>query len=194
MKQANQAVQIALIVAVIVLYILFFTSRNPSKPTPSKDKTESTATNIAYFNTDSVNAQVDYIKRNSAAQEKKQKNMDAELKRLQTNLQKRMQKFNKKLQEGGYSQVTGEAESKAIAKQQEAIEKKNAEYMKQILKEQEAMSKKLNDALLDVLKNINNNEKYDYIFSYQEGGIMFMPNEKLDITDQVVKDLNAILK
>ncbi len=198
MKQASLALNGILLVAVIILYILFFNSQNKGKNKAKKNtaNTEESAdlTNIAYFNIDSVNAQVDYIKRNSDELERKQKKMDNELKSLGAKLQKRMENFQKKAQEGGYSQVTGEAESKAIANQQAALEKKNSQFMNQIMKEQEAMSKKLNDALTQALDQINSKDKYDYILSYAEGGAIYTPNDELDVTSEVVTKLNAILK
>ncbi len=197
MKQASLALNAILIIAVIILYWIVLSGKqspkNPTKKDTSGEQVE-VLSNIAYFNIDSVNAKVDYIKRNSDALERKQKNMDNELKNLGKKLQNRMENFQKKAQEGGYSQVTGEAESKAIAKQQAALEKKNSDFMNQILKEQEAMSKKLNDALMDALDQINSKDKYDYILSYAEGGAIYTPNPKLDVTDDVIAKLNAILK
>ena len=85
MKQISLAVNAVLLVAVLVLYILFFQykSSNPKRASANKAPTSETTqlTNIAYFNTDSVNSKVDYIKRNADAMAKKEKNLDAELKR-----------------------------------------------------------------------------------------------------------------
>ncbi len=199
MKQASLALNIVLVVAVIILYwIVLSGQKTPSRKSDTGTKASTSSsknlTNIAYFNIDSVNAKVDYIKRNSEALENKQKKMDNELKSLGKKLQNRMENFQKKAQEGGYSQVTGEAESKAIAKQQAALEKKNSDFMSQILKEQESMGKKLNDALLEVLDEINDSEHYDYILSYTDGGPVLAPNEELEVTNDVIEKLNAKLK
>ncbi len=195
MKQSANLLSIIALVAVGILYILFFTqNRKPKKDTKAPKQSEEVSTNIAFFNIDSVNAKVDYIQKNDESMKAKHKRMEDELNREGKKLQTRMQNFDKKLQEGKFSQVTAENEQKAILKAQEKLEKKNANFMQQMMKEKETVTEKLNTALEDALDEINAKTEFDYIFSYAEGGAIYQPNGDLDITKDVISKLNSKLK
>ncbi len=195
MKQTSNLLSIIALVAVGILYILFFTqNRGPRNVAKTDNSTEETLTNIAYFNIDTINSQVEYIKSNDAAMKSKQTRMEEELNREGKKLQNRMESFQRKIQEGKYSQVAAENEQSSILKAQENLEKKNANFLQQVMKEKEDLTKKLNDAMKESVSEVNDESGYDYIFSYQEGGAIFEPNEALDITPEMVSKLNSKLK
>ncbi|WP_118972495.1 OmpH family outer membrane protein [Taibaiella koreensis] len=167
-----------------------------SKTTTSETKAaEAPATapsgKIAYVNLDTLEIRYEYFKSRKADFEKKTAAMEAEVEKLAQNLQSEYAAFQKKAQAGTLTQAEGEAGQKKLAAMQQNIEGRRQSLGAQLMKEQETFNKELQQRLDNFLVKYNTDKGYDFILSYVKGGNILFANKALDITEEVIKGMNA---
>lgn len=146
---------------------------------------------IAYVNIDTLQEKYEYFRVKKAEMEKKAASLDAEVERMAQNLQNEYTAFQKKAQAGTLTQTEGEAGQRKLQQLQQNIENRRQTLGAQLMKEQEAFNKDLKKRLDNYLIKYNADKGYDYILSYAEGGSILFANKALDITEDVVKGMNA---
>jgi outer membrane protein len=146
---------------------------------------------IAYVNIDSFQTKYEYFIAKKAEFEKRTAGMDAEVDRMAQNLQNEYAAFQKKAQAGTLSQAEGEAGQKKLGQMQQNLENRRQNLGAMLMKEQEEFNQGLQKRLDDYLVKYNADKGYDYILSYAKGGSILFANKALDITEDVVKGMNA---
>lgn len=163
--------------------------------TPETKAAEAPATaptgKIAYVNLDTLEVRYDYFKQRKAEFEKKTAAMEGEVEKLAQGLQSEYAAFQKKAQAGTLTQAEGEAGQKKLAAMQQNIESRRQSLGAQLMKEQETFNKELQQRLDNFLVKYNANKGYDFILSYVKGGNILFANKALDITEEVIKGMNA---
>jgi outer membrane protein len=181
------SINILLFIAVVILYILFFTSKqkeNNSKNNPdNKNKTQT----IAFVNSDSLMENYNYVKDMKTALETNKKQLETQFNSKQSYFQKQITDLETKVTT--YLISKEEAQKKAMAMQQELMD------LNQNLSEKLAqMELDMNVALLDTIsgfmKKFNKKYNYDYILGYSRGGGILFANDAYEITKEVVAELN----
>lgn len=146
---------------------------------------------IAYVNLDTLEVRYEYFKQRKAEFEKKTAAMEGEVEKLAQGLQSEYAAFQKKAQAGTLTQAEGEAGQKKLAAMQQNIESRRQSLGAQLMKEQETFNKELQQRLDNFLVKYNTNKGYDFILSYVKGGNILFANKALDITEEVIKGMNA---
>lgn len=123
--------------------------------------------------------------------EAKQRKAEEELQRKGQALEKEIMAYQQKAQSGTMTGKEMEAREKYLASRQDAILSERDQMAKAILDETEMINKRLKEVLDEKLKAIKEQEGYDFILSYIAGGQILLADEKYDITDRVLKELNA---
>lgn len=178
---------------------MFLASCDNKKTTESAKETKTTPTapataptgKIAYVDMDTLEAKYDYLKAKKAELEKKTAALDAEVGKMAQNLQNEYAAFQKKAQAGTLTQAEGEAGQKRLGEMQQNIETRRQTLGAQLMKEQEVFTKDLQSRLDAYLLKYNADKGYDYILSYAKGGSILFANKALDITEDVIKGMNA---
>jgi outer membrane protein len=160
------------------------TKTTEAKATPPSGK-------IAYVNMDTLESKYEYLKNKRAELEKETAQLDAEIGRMTQSFQNEYVAFQKKAQAGTLTQAEGEAGQKRLGEMQQNIEMRQKNAGAQLMKKQDAFNKDLQSRLDTYLAKYNAEKNYDYILSYTKGGPIMFANKALDITEEVVKGMNA---
>lgn len=146
---------------------------------------------IAYVNGDSILTHYKDFKKQSDAMEIKQRNAEEQLQSKGAALEKEIMAYQQKAQTGTLTGKEMQAREKYLSSRQEAILAERDQMAQEIMKETAEINKRLQSVLQEKLNAIKKKEGYDFILSYVEGGPVLVADEKYDITDEVLKLLNA---
>lgn len=158
--------------------------------TATMDTTALKVARIAYFLMDSVTAKYDLVKESAAR-------VRSEGQRMEGNIQKEMQKAQARYNELVNKDHTYSTQSELKADQAEVeqlgakIQQLQAESQDKLEEMQAHMLKQIAGELQGFLEEYNKQAGYDYIFSIQDAGQIWVGNKALDITPAVVNGLNA---
>ncbi len=145
---------------------------------------------IAYFNMDSVQQGYTLVKESADR-------VRAEARKLEGDLQREIQKAQARAQELAQKDHTYSTQAQLQADQEEF---QNLQIRIQELRErsqdrfdemQMRMLSEIGREIEGFLTEYNSRAGFDYIFSIQDGGQIWVGNDRLDITREVVNGLNA---
>ena len=152
---------------------------------------ETTGLKIAFVNGDSILQHFTEFRKESEVMEEKQRKAEAELQSKGAKLEKEFMDYQRKAQTGTMTGKDMQAREKYLSSRQEALLAERDQMARAIMEETEAINDRLKAVLQDKLNEIKEQEGYDFILSYVEGGAILAADEKYDITDRVLKELNA---
>ena len=182
---------VVLFVAVAVLYVLHFTGsgNNTSELTETKvGKSESSDFRIAYVKADSVLLNYDLAQDLHDDFTKKQEAYTSEYGTKRQSFEKEAAAFQEKVQRGGFltEQRAIQERDRLLGKEQE-IQKLDQDLSTKLAELQAANNQQLLDSLMGYIEVLNEQKKYDYIFS---GSNILLGNETHNLTADVLKALN----
>ena len=192
MKNFTIGVQVVLVLAVAILFYLHFSAgkQNPGIQGSTK-AVPSGSFQIAYFDSDSIQAQFEYfIEIRTELQAKDQANAK-QLGDLKNIFAGKYQEFQKAAPSLSQAEVAN--------RQQELMQMEKAFQGKEKMMSDEMQDqqfKKLQDVkkkIEDYLKEYNKDKGYAFIFS-SSPDLMYLKDSLYDITSDVVKGLNALYK
>ena len=194
MKKSGIIIQAVLAVAVIVLYVLYFTGKGSGNfsSSSSSDSTSLTLAqgSIAYVNLDSVVARYDMTKELSKELEEKGKKFDTELNQKSKSWQSNVQDFQYKAQRGlEVSSKLAEMERQLQEDQQKLLGLRDT-YGAQLQEENAVMIRKVMNSVMEYLKEYNKGKNYSFVLGNTFDGKILFADKGLDITEDVVKGLN----
>ncbi len=144
---------------------------------------------IAYFLMDSVEANYALVKESSDR-------VRSEGKRMEDNLQREMQKAQNRYQQLTSKDHTYSTQAE-LQQDQAELEQLGQKIQEMRTSAQDQLDKMQTDMLRDITQKIrgfleayNSTAGYDYIFSIQDAGQIWVGNKGLDITQDVVAGLN----
>jgi outer membrane protein len=194
MKKAGIIVQAIIAVAVVVLYILYFTGKGSGKSSSVSSNNTSSVTlakgSVAYVNLDSVMARYNMTKDLSKDLEEKGKKFDTELKQKSSVWQNNVQDFQYKAQRGLEVSSKLQEIEKQLQEDQQKILGLRDTYGAQLQEENAVMLRKVLNSVMDYLKEYNKEKKYSFVFGNTFDGKLLYADKGLDITEDVVKGLN----
>lgn len=178
--------------AVAILYFLHFKSTSPivNLNPNSKNMAAASGSRVAFVNIDSFFVKYEDYKKFKAEIESSQKSSQ---KQLETKASSMQADYGKLMQQAQSGQITPQ--------QAQAQEKTLMARMNALKVEEQQMAKNLADktdkATKDLYKKVEayfeeNKSKYncDYVMGYQTNGMLLYFDKKMDITRQLVEDLN----
>ncbi len=125
----------------------------------------------------------------------KQENSRATLNSRARTLQTEMDEFNRKLENNAFlSRERAEDAQKSILKKQQELQQLEGNLSNQLMEQQEKMTNQLRDTINAFFKEYNRNGKYEMIISNTANDNVLYSKEAYDITDDVIKQLNARVK
>ena len=145
---------------------------------------------IAYVNGDTILLNYKEFRSQSAAMEAKQKNAEEMLQSKGAALEQEFNAYQKKAQGGTMTGKEMQAQEKYLSSKQDALLAERDKLAKEIMDETTVINDRLQKVLQDKLNEIKKREGYDFIFSYIHGGAILVADEKHDITEEVLKELN----
>ncbi len=191
MKGSSLIVSIVLFVAVAVLYVLHFTggsNENLDTSADNKAVVNRGGLKLAYVKADSVLLNFDQSQDLLDEFTKKQEAYTTEYGTKRQAFEKDAAAFQEKLQRGGFlsEQRAVQERDRLVGMEQEVL-KMDEELSAKLGELQNANNKILLDKLMDYLKEINADKKYDYIFNASN---ILIGDEADNLTADVLKALN----
>ncbi len=195
MKKGNLIFNIIIAIAVVVLYILHFSTTSTSPVfTSALDSThvvDESATTV-YVNGDSLLENYDYFK-------KAKKDFEAKTARTENEIAGKRSVLEKDF--ANYQQQGASMTADQRAKIEEALMRKEQELRTysesaaaKLQEEQVKFNEKLFDKVSAYLKEHTKGKKYKIVMNYTKGTGILYANDSLDITNEVLKGLNEQYK
>jgi outer membrane protein len=192
-KNLSLALNVVLLIAVAVLYYLHFTSGSTPTPTaPNQAKTAAVAPNaskrIVYVNTDTLTTRYDFYKDANKELEERQGKLDTELGGRVRALQNEAVALQKKAPT--MTQEQGQQAEQMLMRKQQELEQYRNQLGQQLMAEQRKKNEEVYESIAQYLQKRNAASEYDYVVGYTKGGPFLYVNDSLDITQEVIVDLN----
>ncbi|MCT4599659.1 MAG: OmpH family outer membrane protein [Marinifilaceae bacterium] len=188
MNKTSQILNGIIIVALVVLYVLFFNQKkNVVEPVKAVAGSES----VVYMNIDSLLLNYNMAKDLNEAFLKKQEERRTNLNIKAKALEKEAIALQTKIKNHGF--ITQARENQAqrdFMIKRNKLQKLQEEYGLKAQSEQAEMNKKLYDKIMSYLKVYNKQKGYDIILSTTKGGTVFYAKQGYNITNDVLKGLN----
>ena len=198
MKNTSNIIHVILIIAVGILFYLHFADKKqaekkPNLPVANVANKSTNNMSIAYFDLDSLNENISYIKNNRKQMESEQQAIENEWENAYRNLEKQKNDFLKR----GASITQSEAElfQNKLLQQQEEVDTKKQNASQRLNQRSYKFSEELQQKLKKFLEDYNKDKVYNYIFTVGTGlDYLIYKDSSMNITKDVIDGMNEILK
>lgn len=195
MKNLSLIINAALIIAVIVLFIQVqsLKSKEPGGSiAKSKDELPMPDGNLSvvYVNSDTLLEKYGYYQNLKKQMEKNQKLAEAQIQSKADQLQKEISAYQEK--GAGMSEMERMKEEERLGRMQEEAVSFRKQLLEKLSNEEEAYQDSLHNRLVSFLKQYNKSRKYKFILGYQRGAGILLADDSLDITSQVLEEINKV--
>ena len=195
MKNLSYVINGMLAVAIIVLFILFFTSKKEGAESSPSLKFENDSTislPIAYVNIDSVLTHYNYAKEASDALMKKTESSRASLNQKKKQIENEYVEFQRKLQNNAFiNEERAQQEQIRIQKLAGELEQTAGRLDNELGMEQMKVNSQLADSVRICIKEFNKTANYQIIMSNSGLDNILFAQDKYNITNEVIKMLNS---
>lgn len=187
----------ALSVAIIILYILHFTSGSSGNGATGKDLSaflndSSITLPIAYVNVDSLLMNYNFAKDLNESLLRKQESTRATLNQKQNQVNSAAAEFERKYRNNAFlSPERAQQEQNRIVKMDQEYQQLAERLTQEFMLEQEKLNLQMEDTIKARMKEFNQDKKYEIIFSNRMTSTILFADEKYDITNEVVEYLNS---
>lgn len=187
MKNLSIVLNIILLAAVIVLYILYFSGNKSTSRVTSSDTT-SIDLKLAYINSDSVLKYYDYLKVNRDQLDAKTKKMDEDYRNRAIGLQKEITAYQRNVNSMTLGQVRATEED--LGKKQQNLQMYQQSLQQQLMEDEAKLNKELYDRVTAYLKKYGKEKGLQVVFKFDPSSDILYGGESLDITKDVINGLN----
>ncbi len=194
MNRFNLIFQVVLAIAVVVLFVLHFSSKSANTSangiTLLKDSTAVIGTGdvTVYVNGDTLLENYVFFKKAKKDFEIKQTQTENEIKNRQSALEREFMQY----QQTGAS-MTAEQRAKVeegLMKKEQSLREYSENAALKFQEEQTKFNEKLFDKVADFLREYCKDKNYKIVLNYTKGSTMLYVDESLDITKEVLEGLN----
>jgi len=190
----NTVLLLVVLAGLVVLYILFFTSQKSGEPPiASEDTTQvklPTGPTIVYVNIDTLNEHYEFVKVLKQNLESTGNRLQREVLREQDALEKEAAEFQRKISSNSITEERARIVYEELMTKQQALMDKKDRYTQQVAEQEFNMNIQLLDTVNNFLARFNEEVGYDYILAYRSAGEILNANISLDITREVLDQLN----
>lgn len=192
MKNASTITNVILGAAVIVLFILHFTSTQETVEAPvSPEGIQQPAGEIVYIQVDSLINKYDMFNDLRSEFESKAQSIQNDLNKRGKSLENDLKDFQTKIQKGLITRSQAEAQRQQLQMRDQELQQYIQEKQMEMSEEEAVLYRKVFDALDTYLKKMNKDNKYSLILSTSaSSNNVLNGNKELDITDEVVAAMN----
>jgi outer membrane protein len=194
MKNINYIINGILGIAVILLFVLYFTDNSTGESVQNNDPINSTIAEsgmtVAYFKIDSVLANWELYFAQQEELTSKQMEMETDFESKSQGFMKRVEDAQYKIQRGLVTRAETEQLQQQLAAEEQNLMGLQQNYAAQLQEEGVVRNRQMIDKIEQYLKKYNENKGYSYIFSYSFGGNLLYGNEAFDITTDVIEGIN----
>lgn len=175
-------------IGVIVLFVLFLTSKKNENNTPPKSIDN---VSFAFVNTDTIWDQYDFVLDVQVDLATIEKNYQNQYAAAVNNFQKEYNEYLKKGTAGMLSLAEQKATEEKLAKKQQDISEMEAKLSQQLLEEKTKRNQEVHDTIVNHIARYNKSKNYTFIFEKSFAGTLLFANPALDITKDILTGLNS---
>jgi len=190
----NTVLLLIVLAGLIVLYILFFTSRPTGEVEVAEEDTTivspATGPDIVYVNIDTLNEYYEFVKVLKRNLESTGNRLQREVLNEQDVLEKEAAAFQQKISTNGITEERARVVYEELMMKQQALMEKKERYTQQVAEQEFNMNIQLLDTVNNFLLRFNRQYQYDYILVFRTAGEILVASDSLDITRQVLDQLN----
>lgn len=186
-------VNMVLLAGLVVLYILFFTggkSGNDSRIAGAVAKASSGQVSVAFVNNDSILEHYELVKKLKKELQAKGDRYSAEVAGKQATFEKDAAYFQEQVQKKSISEQSAQEIYASLMENQQKIYDLRDRYASELQQSETDMNVALLDSVMNFLQRYNKKYKFDYILGFNKGGNILYANDTLDITKDVIRELN----
>lgn len=191
MKKLSLVLNIVLLIAVAVLYVLHF-SGNKRDNGDTSVFGEKVDLDIAYVNSDSLLKKYDFVTELSGQLEKTRTKLEAEYENRAKGLQSEVDSYRRSMGNMTISQAKA-VEEDLMRKQQNLLQYQD-QLSQKLMQEEAKVQDQIYEEVAKYLKEYGNANKLQLVLTYQRGSGVLFANDSLNITDKVVNGLNEAYK
>jgi outer membrane protein len=148
------------------------------------------AGSIVYIDLDRILMEYDMANDLRSVVETKVQNIQAEVNRRGTKLEKDVKSFQEKMEKGLMTRSVAEVQGQKLQQQEQDFNVYAAQKQQEIQEEQVVMMNQLGDAIKTFLDKYNEEKQYAMILTNQGGAPVITGDAALNITDDVLAGLN----
>lgn len=192
MKNLSVILNVVLIVAVGVLYVIEFSGGKSGSITKNDAAKDSIDYNVVYINSDSLVVNYDFFNNIQKQLQDKGAKFDKDYQNRAEGLQREVTDYQRNVNNLTIGQAKALEED--LLKKQQNLRMYQENLSQQMLKEEAKLNKELYDKVTSFLKEYCANNEIDLVVKYNQGSDVLYANEGMDITKQVIEGLNAAYK
>jgi outer membrane protein len=194
-SKLNIALTVVNLVMLAGLIVLYFIILGPRKGEPGNQalvqKSAQGGVTVAYVNSDSIMAHYDLVKSMRNTLETKTAALENELKRKQSSFEKDAAYFQEQVSKQTISETSAQEIYAQLMAEQQKLYELREQYSAELSRQEYELNLVLIDSLNNFLERYNRRMNFDYIFSHARGGNILTANDSLDITEEVLRQLNT---
>jgi outer membrane protein len=192
MKNLSVVLNSILLIAVIVLFVLHFSSEKVEGGAAAGNGGNGAVDfPLAYINTDSLLIKYDYAKILKERMLKKEESSRADFNEKAKVFQQDLVEHQRKLQNNGYLSLDrAQKEEQRLTKANQDLQELNTRLTNELMAEQTKVNAELRDTLVNYLKEYNKKKGYKVVLSNTMGDNVLYSEPGVDITNDIVKALN----
>jgi outer membrane protein len=195
MKNLSLLLNIILLIAVGVLYYLYFSGKKASgikSKSPIAFNSNGAHPQIAYVDLDSLNEKITFIKNNKKSLEAEQMAIETEWENGYRNLEAQKNNFLKKGE--SITQQQAEGFQAYLSEQQQSIDSKKQSLTQKLNEKSYKFMDGIQKELKKFLEEYNESKAFTYIFTTGSGlDYMVYKDSSLNITQDVIEGMNEKL-
>lgn len=194
-KDRNQLLlilNIVMLLGLVALYVIFFTrsSNGDSGVAQSVRKLNTGSLGIAYVNSDSILTNYALVKKMRGDLTAKSSRLEAEITAKQKAYEKDAAYFQEQVTNKSISEQSAQEVYQSLMKEQQKIVDLRDKYSADLQQHEFNLNIMLLDSVTNFLKRYNTKYKFDYILGYNKGGNIYLANDTLNITNDVIREIN----
>lgn len=186
-----------LAIAIIILYILHFTSKPSVNGATGKELSvllndSSITLPIGYVNVDSLLMNYNFAKDLNESLLRREESTRATLNQREGQINSAAADFERKLRNNAFlTQERAQQEQTRILQMEQEYRQLAERLTQEFMLEQEKLNIQMEDTIKARMKEFNRNKNYEIIFSNRTTSTILLADEKYDITNEVVEFLNS---
>lgn len=185
MKNLSLILNVVLLVAVLILYVLHFSGDQKPAANASGMATD---LKIAYINSDTVLKHYEYLKAAQGKFEEKGKKLEQEMKSRAQSLQSEIESYQRNVNNMTIGQAKAVEED--LGKKQQNFELYRERVSQELMVEQDKINQELYTKVTDYLKEYGSANGLHVVLKFSNTSDVLYGAEPLDISKQVIEGLN----
>ena len=195
MKYLTIILNLILLIAVIVLFVLHFSTGNSETGDPGMQVSDTLMpekVTIVYINEDSLLKNYEYFKELASGLENKRKNLESDYTSKAQGLQTEIQNFQRNAGNMTISQARAVEED--LVKKQQNLLRYQETLAQDMMNEESEVNRKLYDRVSEYLNEFAQENGYTVVLNYKPGSVLLYGHQGMDVTEEVVQGLNGAYK